>query len=138
MDSNGRNDRYWRKVHVNTIIGILTPDSPDEIFFNNVEELDKINHSTICKAFDWSLFLIWPDGVRSYDDVLLFWIDAAPYMKKEAPHLEVFYTKTVHVTCLAHGLHRIAEYICSHFDNIDDLVANVKKNIPQISISYNY
>ena len=33
----------------------------------------------------------------------------------------------VHVTCLVHGLHRIAEYIRSHFDNVDDLVANVKK-----------
>lgn len=33
----------------------------------------------------------------------------------------------VHVTCLAHGLHRISEEICSYLDIIDDLVANVKK-----------
>jgi len=85
---------------VNTIIGILTPDSPGEIFLINVEELDKINHSTICKAFDRSLFLIWPEGIR-YDDMLLFLTDATPYMKKAARHLQVFYTKIVHVTCLA-------------------------------------
>lgn len=32
----------------------------------------------------------------------------------------------VHVTCLAHALHRVAEEIRSHFAIVDDLVANVK------------
>lgn len=40
------------KYTVNTIIGILSHDSPDEIFLINVEKLDKTNHSTICKDFD--------------------------------------------------------------------------------------
>ena len=111
---------------VNTIIGILSHDGPGEIFLINVEELDKTNHSTICKAFDRSLFLIWPEGLH-YNDVLLFLTDAAPYMKKAARHLQVFYTKMVHVTCLAHALHRVAEDIRSHFPVVDDLVANVKK-----------
>lgn len=33
----------------------------------------------------------------------------------------------MHVTCLAHGLHRVAEDIRSQFENKDYLVANVKK-----------
>lgn len=74
---------------VNTIIGILSHDGPGEIFLINVEELDKTNHSTICKAFDRSLFLIWPEGLH-YNDVLLFLTDAAPYTKKAARHLQVF------------------------------------------------
>jgi len=106
---------------VNTIIGILSHDGPGEIFLINVEELDKTNHSTICKAFDRSLFLIWPEGLH-YNDVLLFLTDAAPYMKKATRHLQVFYTKMVHVTCLAHALHRVAEDIRSHFPVVDDLV----------------
>jgi len=56
---------------VNTIIGILSHDGPGEIFLINIEELDKTNHSTICKAFDRSLFLIWPEGLH-YNDVLLY------------------------------------------------------------------
>jgi len=71
------------------------------------------------------LFLIWPEGLH-YNDGLLFLTDAAPYMKKAARHLQVFYTKMVHVTCLVHALHRVAEDIRLHFSVVDDLVANVK------------
>lgn len=49
-------------------------------------------------------------------------------MKKAVCYLQVFYNVMVHVTSLAHGLHRIVEYICSYFDIVGDLVA--------ISISY--
>jgi len=111
---------------VSTIIGTLLHDSPGEIFLLNIEELEKANHSTICKAFDKSLFLLWPNGIQ-YDDVLLFVTDAAPYMSKAARSLQSFYTKMIHLTCLAHGLHRVAEEIRSQFGNVDDLVANVKK-----------
>lgn len=110
---------------VNTIIGTFIQDYRGEIFLINVEELYKANHSTICKAFDKSLFLLWPEGIR-HDDVFLFITEAAPYMKKTARYLQAFYTKMVHITCLAHGLHRVAEQIRSHFNDVDELVANMK------------
>jgi len=59
--------------------------------------------------------------------VLLFLTEAAPYMKKTARHLQVFYTKMVHVKCLAHALYRVAEVIRSHFAIVDDLEAIVEK-----------
>jgi len=111
---------------VSTIIGTLLHDSPGEIFLLNIDKLDKANHSTICKALNTSLLLLWPDGIQ-YDDVLLFVTDAAPYMTKAARTLESFYTKMIHLTCLAYGLHCVAEEIRSQFENVDDLVANVKQ-----------
>lgn len=36
------------------------------------------------------------------------------------------YQKMVHITCLAHGLHRVAEFIRSQFEDVNDLISNVK------------
>jgi len=111
---------------VSTKIGTLLHDSPGEIFLLNIDELEKANHSTICKDLDKSLLLLWPHGIQN-NDVLLFVTDATPYMTKAAPTLQSFYTKMIHLTCMAHGLHRVAEEIRSQFGNVDDLVANVKQ-----------
>uniref|UniRef100_A0A2S2Q691 Uncharacterized protein n=1 Tax=Sipha flava TaxID=143950 RepID=A0A2S2Q691_9HEMI len=88
--------------------------------------LEKVNHSTIAKLFDKSMALLWPNGVQ-HDDILLFVSDAAPYMVKSASVIKVFYSKMVHITCLAHGLHRVAEEIRNMFPKVDKLISNVKK-----------
>lgn len=48
-----------------------------------------------------------PDFDKS--KILLLITDADPYMVKAANSLKVFYSKFIHATCLAHGLHRVAE-----------------------------
>ena len=53
--------------------------------------------------------------------------DAAPYMTKAARNLKPFYSKLVHVTCVGHGIHRIAEKIIDTFSDINDLINNGKK-----------
>lgn len=108
------------------MIGTLLTDRPGEIFLLNVEQLEKANHSTICTLFEDSLCLLWPGGIHR-NDVLLFLSDAAPYMVKAGDTLKVLYTKMVHVTCTAHGLNRVAEYIRIQYPKVDKLVANVKK-----------
>ncbi|KAL4113266.1 hypothetical protein QTP88_016925 [Uroleucon formosanum] len=110
----------------NVIIGTLTIDEPGSIFLLNSEKLEKSNHSTIFKLFDQSLNLLWPQGVK-YNEVLLFVTDAAPYMIKAGKAIQNVYTKIIHVTCLAHGLHRVAEEIRNQYKNVDQLVSNVKK-----------
>lgn len=110
----------------NVTIGTLSSDNPGKTFLLTSEVLDKANHQTICKLFDNSLFLLWPEGLRR-DDVLLFITDAAPYMVKAARSLDIFYTNMIHLTCLAHGLHRIAEEIRKHFPKVDNLISNGKK-----------
>ncbi|KAL4103964.1 hypothetical protein QTP88_019279 [Uroleucon formosanum] len=53
--------------------------------------------------------------------------DAAPYMVKAANAIKAFYSKMIHLTCIAHGLHRTSEKIRSLFPKVDELIANMKK-----------
>ncbi|KAL4120565.1 hypothetical protein QTP88_013235 [Uroleucon formosanum] len=48
-------------------------------------------------------------------------------MVKSGKSLQVLYSKMVHITCLAHGLHRVAEQIRIHFPEINSLISNIKK-----------
>jgi hypothetical protein len=41
--------------------------------------------------------------------------------------LTVIYPKMTHLTCVAHALHRISEYIRGLFPNVDKLISNGKK-----------
>jgi hypothetical protein len=59
----------------NGIIGTLEIGGPGEVFLLTIEVLESVNHSIICKLFDRSMFLLWPEGIRH--DVLLFVTDAA-------------------------------------------------------------
>ncbi|XP_060835176.1 uncharacterized protein LOC132918100 [Rhopalosiphum padi] len=95
-------------------------------FLENCEVLEKANHSTVAKMFNNSLSLLWPGGIQ-YDNVLLFVSDAAPYMVKAGKSIQSFYSKMIHVTCIAHALHRVAEEIRGNFSKVDKLVSNGKK-----------
>lgn len=95
-------------------------------FLLHVEEMEKANHTTIFKLFDKSMNILWPEGVR-HDDVLLFLSDAAPYMVKSGNAIKILYSKIIHVTCLAHAFHRVAETVRINNPKIDKIIANVKK-----------
>ena len=74
-----------------------------------------------------SLFSLWPKGIQ-HDDVILFVSDAAPYnMVKAAKSIQAFHSNMIHVTCLAHGLHRVCEKIRTEFPKVDELISNMKK-----------
>lgn len=87
--------------------------------------LEKANHSTIARLFDDSIKILGENFNK--DSILLFISDAAPYMVKAARAIQIFYPKITHVTCLAHGLHRVCEQIRSLHQNVDRLIANIKK-----------
>jgi hypothetical protein len=69
---------------------------------------------------------LYPEGVKK-DKVLLFLSDAAPYMKKAGEVLQIFYQNMIHVTCLAHGLHRICETIKEECPAVNKLISSTKK-----------
>src|SRR6266699_2470582 len=48
-------------------------------------------------------------------------------MIKAAKGLKVLYSKMMHITCLVHALHRIADCVRLQFENIDHLISNIKK-----------
>jgi hypothetical protein len=54
--------------------------------------------------------MLWKNKVKR-DRILLFITDAAPYMLKAATGIKMLYSSMVHLICLAHGLHRVAEEI---------------------------
>jgi hypothetical protein len=70
--------------------------------------------------------MLWKDEVKR-DRILLFVTNAAPYKLKAAKGLKVLYPRMVHLTCLAHGLHRVAEEIRGNYPDVDSLISNVKK-----------
>ncbi|KAJ4425798.1 hypothetical protein ANN_27423 [Periplaneta americana] len=111
---------------VNVIVGDMNEENSGDIFLLNCEVLEKANFSTIAKLFDKSMNYLWPSGIQ-HDSVLLFLTDAAPYMVKAANSLKALYSKMVHVTCLAHACHRIAEEIRGNFPDVEKLIGNVKK-----------
>jgi len=48
-------------------------------------------------------------------------------MVKSCDVLKVLYPNLIHVTCLAHGLNRVAEKVRDMFPNVNKLVNNIKK-----------
>ena len=50
-------------------------------------------------------------------------------MIKAGEGLSVSYPKMIHVTCVAHALHRVCETIRVLYPNVDKLIANAKKKL---------
>lgn len=94
-------------------------------FLINVEVLQKVNHSTIARLFD--------DSINKFeinkDNVLIFVTDGAPYMVKAAEAIRVFYLNITHVTCLAHGMHRVCEFIRECYSNVDLFISKDKNSL---------
>jgi hypothetical protein len=59
--------------------------------------------------------------------VLIFVSDAALYVIKAVKALQLLYPKMIHVTCLAHALHIVAEEVRVSYPEVDQLIANGKK-----------
>lgn len=117
-------DAEWRYV-ANVVVGVLRGDRPGEKFLISSEALERTNHSTIAVTFDNALNPLWPEGVKR-ENVLLLVTDAAPYMVKAGKGLQLLYPKMIHLTCIAHALHRVAEEIRGNYPDVDKLIATVK------------
>ena len=93
----------------------------------NCEEMESVNHRSMAKFIDRSLSILWNDDSK-YDKLLLLLTDGAPYIVKACDLIKEMHSeKLIHVTCLAHGLHRICETVRQEFKIVDELISNVKK-----------
>ena len=112
----------------NFIVGVLSVEKEESrnCFLLHSDALEKSDHSSIAKFVINSLNILWPDELH-YNRVLLFVSDAAAYMLKAVRGLAVLFPKMRHLTCLAHGLHRVAETVRASFPEVDKLVSSVKK-----------
>ncbi|XP_055307944.1 uncharacterized protein LOC129572062 [Sitodiplosis mosellana] len=67
-----------------------------------------------------------PERGIQYNKVLLALTDSASYMLAAMKGLQILYSKMLHVTCLSHGLHRVAEFIRDKFSNVNQLISKTK------------
>lgn len=120
-------DSSGRKVG-NVVVGVLENNeiASKRCFLLACREMSASNHVTVARLFNESLQLLWPNGIK-FDNVLLLLTDAAPYMKKAAEGLSVSFPNMIHVTCIVHGLHRVCEQVRSLYPEVDTLISNGKK-----------
>ena len=105
----------------NFVFGVL--GEPDRCYLFASQPLDVTNSNTIGSFFDATINDLGVDK----KNILLVITDAAPYMVCAMKALKVLYPKMVHVTCLAHGIHRVADFIRNQFKDVNDLISNVKR-----------
>jgi len=57
---------------------------------------------------------------------LLFLTDGVAYMKKAGEVLKQTYPTLIHLTCVVHGFHLVAEEIRSHYPEVDKMIGAIK------------
>ena len=55
-----------------------------------------------------------------------------------AEGLKLIFTKMINLTCLTHGLHRVAEKIKILYPEVNKLISNVKKIFTKAPLRVNY
>ena len=65
------------------------------------------------------LKLLYPNGVKD-EKILLLYTESAAYMLAAGKLLKAFLQKLIHITCLAHTVHRVAEEIKNQFPKLND------------------
>ncbi|KAF2905904.1 hypothetical protein ILUMI_00279, partial [Ignelater luminosus] len=70
--------------------------------------------------------ILWLGKIH-HERVKIFYSDAAPYMKKAATALKIFYPGMLHVTCIAHALNLVCEVIRKQYEDANSLISYTKK-----------
>ena len=126
LQSDETEDLKKNKV-VNTIIGSLSAEqSQCKRHLIDVRFVERTNHSTIIQSVTHSLTILWPEGIK-FEKFLVLITDAAPYMRLAGDGLKLMYPKLIHITCVAHGLHNLSQYLMSEYENVNRFVVCGKK-----------
>lgn len=106
--------RIADRAIVSVLIGRLDGKKPVSHCLNIVELDDKIDSTRIIQIVNDSLHILWPEHIF-YDRFRLLIRDQASYMLKVGRELKFLHPQLLHITCLCHARHRVAEQI--HADN---------------------
>ena len=116
-----------KKKVVNVIIGALNEDqSQCKKYLIDMRFVDRANNTTIAQAVTDALAILWPEGIK-YDKFLVLITDAVNYMKKAGRALKTLFPNLIHITCVAHGLHNLSEYLMKRYKDVNRLVVCGKK-----------
>lgn len=111
---------------MNIIFGTLQHFSASKPILASTEILhERVNNETITRLVVAAVnnFV----GSSGAERVLLLVTDAARYMIAAGQKLQNIYPNMIHITCLAHCLHRICERVRDNYTDVDSFVSNVKK-----------
>ena len=112
QDINGR-------FIVALLIGNLNEDATTKPYVVDISELKTINNCTISQYIISTLTDFFVENFK-YCNLKLIVSDAASYMVKAGKGLKLIFPDMIHITCLAHGLHRVCEKIRSSFNMVND------------------
>lgn len=111
---------------VAVLVGRLDGNIPRSWLFNMVELNEPPNHSNIQQIVLDSLHILW-QGNLYYDRFRLLLTDQASYCLLAGVNLKTIFTKLYHVTCLCHGLNRVASLAQELYPNLDKFVCKFRK-----------
>ncbi|KAH8040171.1 hypothetical protein HPB51_009549 [Rhipicephalus microplus] len=107
------------------LAGKLAAHEKTKAFLVCSKLLERTNGESIAYLVNESLKVLYLAGVDD-NKVLLLYTYAAAYMHKTAHLLRAFYPQVMHVTCLAHALHRVCKELRKHFIEVKELIASIK------------
>lgn len=110
----------------NLIVGVLDGNA-SPCYLVAVGQLAQTNNLTVARFVNESLTRLYLPGAVPHEKIVMIVTDAASYMIKAAQHLKIFFPNLFHVTCVAHGMNRIAEAIRAEYPLVNKLISNVKK-----------
>lgn len=108
------------------LAGPLDGQFLDRPYLIDVVDAMAANNKTIQQIVISALFNLFGNNL-DYGEVRLFLTDGAAYCVKAGVGLKSIFPNLIHTTCLAHGLHRVAELARSCHPKVDKLISDVKK-----------
>lgn len=111
----------------NILVGALEEQCATRGYLLASKSLDCASAESVSTLVNDSLQLLWRGNYDvNNDKFLLFITDGTAYMKVAGQILQDKYN-CLHVTCLAHNLHRVAETVTECYPRVDRLISSVKK-----------
>lgn len=108
------------------LVGILDGKTNSKPFLLDVIDIQKTNNKTVTQFIVNALAKLY-DGEIAYDRLRLFVTDGASYMLKSGRDVKLLFPNALHITCLAHGIMRVAELVRANHKLVDEFVLNMKK-----------
>ncbi|QQP49652.1 Uncharacterized protein FKW44_010398 [Caligus rogercresseyi] len=108
------------------LIGPLDGRFDSRPYLINVVDIKEANSKTIVTTVVDNLQNVLGEHFSPSRFKLLV-TDGAAYCVKAAKSLKTSFPEMIHVTCLAHGIHRVAELVRFQFPNVNELISEVKK-----------
>lgn len=121
---DGSNDDVGREV-VNVIVGHLDQNCFHHPFLVKCDFVITTDSATMARLVNDTLRML--NANFNANNAKLLVTDSAEYVRKCGRDLKVFYPSLLHITCLAHLLHRICDRIKDFYTDVNSIISSVRK-----------